>query len=173
MATARATKHIPIQSHQGSKFSVAGANTRDTVLSRNTDELVIALCGPIGSPLHAVGETLRDALIDEYAYKYCKIIRLSEFIETHRAVKQTSLPLSGEDQGAASNDSEIVGSRKASSEFGRIEKLINDGDALRKRFKPTFLAELAIQQIRIDREQFKNENGQNTTGSLLDYSLDF
>jgi len=162
MALARSPKHIPIQPHQGSRISAASTSTRDTVLSRNTDELVIALCGPIGSPLHAVADTLRDALVDEYAYKYCKIIRLSGFIETHRIVTQTSLPLLDEEKGIASNDAQMLKPRKTSPEFSRVEALINDGDALRFKFKPTFLAELAIQQIRVDREQFKNDSGQNT-----------
>ena len=158
MAVARSSKQIVIKPYRGSIASASGTSTRDTVLSRNTDELVIALCGPIGSPLHAVAETLRETLVDEYAYKNCNIIRLSKFISEHKNAEQRSLPLTSDTQSGASNDAQIKQEKKSSEEFNRVESLINDGDELRRKFKPSFLAELAIRQIRLDREQFKNDS---------------
>ena len=55
--------------------------TKEKIESTHTSELVIALCGPIGSPLHEVATTLQEALTNTFGYEKCEIIRLSKFIE--------------------------------------------------------------------------------------------
>ena len=62
-------------------FSVT--STREILSSTHTEELVIALCGPIGSPLHEVAEKLGEMLKQPFGYSDCNVIRLSQFIQKH------------------------------------------------------------------------------------------
>lgn len=68
---------------------VAAASSRDStserIASTHTEELVIALCGPIGSPLHSVAEEIQRMIRDTFGYDKAEIIRLSDFIGEHAA----------------------------------------------------------------------------------------
>lgn len=107
--------------------------TREKIESTHTSELVIALCGPIGSPLHEVATTLQEALTNTFGYEKCEIIRLSKFIE------------------------EKIPSFNHTSEFNRINQLIDKGNKLRNEYGANVLAELAIHFIRVEREKHKQE----------------
>jgi deoxycytidylate deaminase len=111
-----------------------GKSTSDVIASTHTDELVIALCGPIGSPIHQVGEKIKEMLQETFAYDECTVIRLSSFIEDHANRSIPNIPIS------------------TSSQFDRIQDLISHGDKMRKEFGATVLAELTVNQIRLDRE---------------------
>lgn len=113
-------------------------NTTEMIGATHTDELVIALCGPIGSPLHQVAEALQDTLTGSFAYDECKLIRLSDFISEHAASVGVDIP---KNEG-----------------FERITSQIDAGNKLRERHGAGILAELAINEIRLDRERFKVEN---------------
>ena len=54
--------------------------TKEILSSTHTEELVIALCGPIGSPLHEVADKLHEMLEQPFGYVKCNVIRLSKFI---------------------------------------------------------------------------------------------
>ncbi len=95
-----------------------------------TDEIVIGLCAPAGSPVHKVAEELQRLLVQRYGYE-CEIIRLSRFIE------------------------EVDGSVESTSRFERIQKLIDKGNELRRRFGHSVLADLAISRIARAREKAK------------------
>jgi len=103
----------------------------------HTDELVIALCGPIGSPLHDVANALRETLTESFAYEQCNVIRLSEFIMEHAPAVGVKI-------------SEADG-------FQRIMDQIDAGNKLRTEHGARVLAELAINEIRLDRERYKTE----------------
>ena len=60
----------------------------ERIASTHTQELVIALCGPIGSPVHAVGAALKQMLEESFDYEPVPIIRLSRFIEKTADVAQ-------------------------------------------------------------------------------------
>ncbi len=60
-------------------------DAKATIMSSHTGELVVALCGPIGSPIHKVAETIKARLKDDFGYESCEIIRLSKFIEKYGA----------------------------------------------------------------------------------------
>ncbi|CAJ9853613.1 cytidine/deoxycytidylate deaminase [Burkholderia pseudomallei] len=94
-----------------------------------TPELVIALCGPIGSPLHSAAEQIANAL-SEYGYRTEKV-RLSEFIRLN------------------AKDGEI----DSASEFSKIKSLIRAGDELRHTYDNDILAKLAIAKIGADRRK--------------------
>ena len=87
-----------------------------------TPELVIGLCGPLGTPLHRVAEFLESILSKNFEYR-CNIIKLSDFI------KEYGNP---EDPSA-------------------INSLIDAGNSLRDKHGPSVLAQLAIRKIASDR----------------------
>lgn len=117
-------------------FSSAAAAT--LITSTHTEELVIALCGPIGSPLHAVAQNLKEMLEGNFGYETCGIIRLSEFIQRYSASVEISIP--------------------AVQGYSRIDEQINAGNRLRAKHGASILAELAVNEIRLGREQHKAEN---------------
>ena len=105
-----------------------------------TDEIVIALCGPLGSPVHSVAEAVKDAITERHGYA-CTIIKLSDFIKENYS--KTGL------EGAIPD-----GPRHE-----RIERLIDAGDRLRANYGPSVLADLAISAIRVDRERHRKSQG--------------
>ena len=103
--------------------------TIESVTDTFTKELVIAICGPVGSAIHHVADRLKQQLNDTYDYD-ASTIKLSEFIKKHRRKTKTPLP---EDQ------------------YDKTCLLIDEGDQLRSRHGPSILAELAIGEISIKR----------------------
>jgi hypothetical protein len=103
--------------------------TLEGVTNTFAKELVIAICGPVGSALHHVAERLQQQLNDVYDYD-ANIIKLSDFIKKHRRNKRTPLP---EDQ------------------HEKTCLLIDEGDYLRAEHGSSILAELAIGEISIKR----------------------
>lgn len=94
-----------------------------------TPELVIALCGPIGSPLHEAATQVKNTLND-FNYK-TEILRLSDLIRLNAEMTQEGLD--------------------TTSKFTEIRSLIKVGDALRAAFGSDVLAKLAIAKIGADR----------------------
>ncbi|WP_229257686.1 anti-phage dCTP deaminase [Duganella margarita] len=119
----------------GTAALASNASTTDMISSTHTEELVIALCGPIGSPLHSVGDAIRTMLLDSFGYTDCTYLRLSDFIVEHASAIDTAIPLQ--------------------HNFARINALIEAGNKLREKYGNGVLAELAIHRIRLDREQHK------------------
>jgi len=135
MATNSALKAV--QKKPAAKDLFSGQSTSEMISSTHTEELVIALCGPIGSPLHSVGEAFQKMLLDSFGYTNCTYIRLSGFIVEHAKDVNESIP---EQEG-----------------FARIEAMINTGNKLRMKYGNGILAELAVNRIRIDRQREKTE----------------
>ncbi len=136
-------KNTPIRkvdhSSQQSIFTSGAPNPKDL----NTPELVIGMCGPIGSPIHEVAERIKTALEDDYEYNV-ETIKLSEIIR-----KRVSL----EDR------KKLVSLNPESSDSFRDKKeLIAAGNSLRETYHPSILADLAIHHIAITRPK-----GQDTT----------
>ncbi|WP_288254490.1 anti-phage dCTP deaminase [uncultured Hydrogenophaga sp.] len=109
----------------------AGVSTGEMLSSTHTDELVIALCGPIGSPLHEVAEKLQEMLQNTFGYHTCNIVRLSRFIESHARRAGRTIP---------------------GKPAERRHALIDVGDDMRRNYGYSVLAELAVHDIRVDRE---------------------
>jgi len=113
-----------------------------------TDEIVIGLCSPAGSPVHKVADELRRLLVQRYGYE-CEIIRLSKLIE------------------------EIDGSVVGATRYERIQGLIDKGNDLRRRFGHSVLADLAISRIAKSREKVKIASGDaRYSGRRLCYIID-
>lgn len=98
---------------------------KDRIDQAMTPEIVVALCGPLGTPLHRVSEILRDLLRRSHDYKRVDEIRLSEFIRRHGHPKDPK----------------------------SIKDLIDAGNELREEYGHSVLAQLAIRQIATVRDQ--------------------
>ncbi|QDQ29296.1 CMP deaminase [Chitinimonas arctica] len=96
-----------------------------------TPELVVVLCGPIGSPLHEAAKQV-GSVLHEFNYK-CEHLRLSNLIRI--------------------NASQVGVSISAATKFDEIASLINAGDELRGKFGSDILAKLAIAKISGDRSK--------------------
>lgn len=117
---------------QGSPFRSKPLMTVDATGEASdslTPELVIALCGPIGSPLHEAATQIQHTLSD-FNYK-TEVLRLSNLIRLNAEMTRETVD--------------------TSSKFTEIESLIKVGDALREDFGPDVLAKLAIAKIGGDR----------------------
>ena len=110
-------------------------NSKQQIETSHTSELVIALCGPIGSPIHAIADALREQLIHDFSYENCPVIRLSGYIEEHTETVNNVSPLE------------------------RAKHLIRHGDELRNKYGASILAELAVSQIALNRQREKSPPG--------------
>lgn len=108
-------------------------DAKNKIESSHTSELVIALCGPIGSPLHRVAMALEDILQREFGYEISRIIRLSQFIE------ERSEPA------------------EATNHYERVKALIRNGGKLLENYGHSILAELAVAEIALERARHKSE----------------
>jgi len=104
------------------------------VQSTHTDELVIVLCGPIGTPLHMVAKIIKDIFDAQYLYK-CTVLQLSDIIE------------------------EFNGDADKNSSYNRKKDLIDKGNELREKFGCSVLADIAISKIAASREEDKKASG--------------
>ncbi len=121
-----------------------GKTAKEIISTTNTDELVIALCGPIGSPLHDVAQALKDSLENRFQYKETKILRLSKYISDFERKR----------------DAEF--SADTLSPFDRINKLIDLGNEIREAHTASVLAEIAVKDIFIDRAKHKIARDEQT-----------
>lgn len=128
-------------------------STTKRISNTHTEELVIALCGPIGSPLHEVAQTIEDNLKNIFGYTDCKRIRLSSLIEEHAHRVETTIP--------------------ANASYERVTSLIDAGNALRKKYGNGILAELAVHKIRLDRQQhYEADDAQKFSSRRICHIID-
>ncbi len=117
----------------------SGQRAATTISKTHTTELVIALCGPIGSPLHEVASAIEEMLVGQFDYEQCTKIRLSALIAEYSAKVRKEIP--------------------TKAGFDKIQAQIDVGNDLRKNYGASILAELAVHSIRLDREQHKESTG--------------
>lgn len=104
---------------------------KEVVISdRVTSEIVIGLCGPLGTPLKETSLLIKDALENVYDYEVV-IIKLSNLISTTLKLHEPS------------------------DRYERTTLLINKGNTLREKYGASILAELAILEISADRNAAK------------------
>ncbi len=80
MATSATIAKLPIAAGSEKKGRFVAKDRIDQAM---TPEIVVALCGPLGTPLHRVSEILKDLLSRAHDYKRVEEIRLSDFIRRH------------------------------------------------------------------------------------------
>src|SRR5258708_28547289 len=114
------------RSKQVSEISVrvtdlfAHRTSAEAVTSTRTDEIIIVLCGPIGSPMHDVAETIKVLLEGKFGYASCNTIRMSKFIAQYAGHVDLKVP---SDAG-----------------FKRINAQIDAGNRLRAKYGANVLA---------------------------------
>ncbi len=108
----------------------------DTITERRSQELVIALVGPVGSGVSTAAGFLRDLLSNDFGYTVRPIIKPSEIIRSEASRVGISAP------PKAPLDAYITQMQTA-------------GNALRERFGNNYLAEKAVEQI----YKFRKANG--------------
>ncbi|MRW90133.1 hypothetical protein GJ699_09075 [Duganella sp. FT80W] len=123
----------------GKQFTLleeAPTDAAEELRSLHTPELVIALCGPIGSPLHEVAASTEEMLTSKFGYTKVEIIRLSDFISTYASKRRTPIAGSGVD---------------------RFKDLIKLGNDMRDAHGKEILAKLAISRIATTRAALAEE----------------
>lgn len=148
MSTASEAVTVAIELVKRSK-SRAPSDAPDSTgeaISSLTPELVIALCGPIGSPLHVVGQQFESAL-KNYGYS-TETVRLSKAIADNAGVTGVVV--------------------KGGGRFEEIVSMIAAGDKLRLDHGNDVLAKIAIAKISGDRERIygvgeASDGGQNAS----------
>ncbi len=113
-----------------------------SISKTHTTELVIALCGPIGSPLHEVAGSIEEMLKDTFGYDQCTQIRLSSLIGEYADKVKKQIP--------------------SKPGFEKVQAQIDVGNDLRNAYGASVLAELAVNVIRLDREKHKASTGSAT-----------
>lgn len=109
--------------------------TLEVVKDTHTDELIISLCGFIGTNIDNVAKTLKEIIEKDYEY-HCEIKKLSDFIKSY------------------SIKGNVV---KNISRYERYQKLIDGGNELRKQYGASVLTELVIQDIHFVRQEERGE----------------
>ncbi len=109
--------------------------TREKIRSTFTEELIFAICAPIGSLREKVIEELENILKTEYKYEVRRL-KLSDYIKKYCTVRET----------------EKTAETKA---YTYLMNKILGGDELRKKSGPQILAELAIHDINLSRYEEK------------------
>ena len=124
---------VPTVANMSSRGKRERFNAKEAIQQSLTSEIVIALCGPLGTPLHEVAATFQKLLrTTDYSYAKVEIIRLSQLIKDN-APKGTL------------------------SDSPSINELIDAGNNLREEHGNDVLARLAIKQITFARELLKEK----------------
>jgi deoxycytidylate deaminase len=128
MATSASVSKLPVATGAEKKGRFIAKDRIDQAM---TPEIVIALCGPLGTPLHRVSEILKDLLSTAHDYKRVDEIRLSRFIRQYGKPKDPN----------------------------SVRDLIDAGNMLREQYGNSVLAQLAIRQVATVREQEREKHG--------------
>lgn len=140
-----------INSEKDSLKPLDSRPVKQKISETHTEELVIGLCGPIGTEIHLTSEKLADIIFSNYNYKPV-IIKLSDFIKKYTESKELL---------------------KNKNKYEYYIKLIEAGNRLREKHTNTILAELAINEIAFNRELLKEEEGSESyTGQRVCYIID-
>lgn len=117
------------------------SNAEKIINNTLTEEIIIALCGQIGTDLKQIKNTIIEILTTNYNYT-CQEIKLSEFISQKSSFKID----------------------KATSEYERIKLGIEGGNELRQQNSNSILAKFAIAQIAEGRtKESEKKDSENQT----------
>ncbi|MBC2596411.1 hypothetical protein H5P28_19250 [Ruficoccus amylovorans] len=124
---------VPAQKEKPIESRSYNESTIELLEAERSQELVIALCGPIGTQIHQIAELMNERLNEHYCYD-SEVVKLSSFIaEKH--------PFKG----------------REAEHFSKIEHFINSGNSMRNAYGAGVLAELAVHYISIKRHSKMSE----------------
>lgn len=109
---------------------------KQKIFDTQTEELILGLCGPIGTDIHFVASRIQETLEQQFNYKV-KNIRLSDFIKHH---------------------SKGVDFSKITDQNKKIHELITAGNKLREKHGNNILSALAINEIAVEREMAREDD---------------
>lgn len=115
-----------------------GRNTYEKVEKTLTEELIIGICYPIGSSKNELIDVLKGILINEYNYDV-RTIKLSKFIDNLGTIKFLEVP-------------------GQTNSFSSLKNKIDNGNILWQKYNNAVLAELAIQDIHLERMKGEGDN---------------
>lgn len=114
-----------------------GKSAKEKIRNTLTDELIIAICAPIGSSRELVLAEIKKILEKDYKYDV-QPLKLSDYIQKYNPISNSLKP--GE-----------------TKQYTFLMNKINGGDELRRKFGASVLAEIAINEIHLSRyEEDKN-----------------
>jgi deoxycytidylate deaminase len=131
------------------------SNSIQTISGRQSKELVIAFCGAIGAGIKSTKKAAKEEL-EELGYDVINL-RLSQLMDQFLIQDESLLDESGY--------------RDGDEAFNRYVKYQNLGDTLRSKFTSQIMAEAAINEIALKREQATNkliENGKGKTEAKIE-----
>lgn len=137
----------------------------DAIRSRRSQELIIGLCGAIGSGVKSLNTVLQTHL-ETYGYRV-KLVSLSELIRHYSKPSKNPFDDPADTSTFQPSQSELPSSNAFSSEnltgFSRYQYLQDAGDKMRSNHGPSVLAELAIRDILTWREENYGQGSEETT----------
>lgn len=116
---------------------------KERIDSTHTEELVIALCGPLGSPMNDVARKLEQVLRDVFDYETV-VLRVDQYVQDFATRQGQALPQRPAERRSA---------------------LIEYGSLMRTEFGVSVLAELAVNHIRYGRGRTAIANGSHEAGA--------
>jgi len=145
MSLATVAKAVPVEEPKDETEEL-GKKIKEFIKETHSEELVVTLCGFIGTEIHKVAGRLKYILESSFEYK-TEIIELSQYIKQYSAI-------------AAGLNKDIT------SRFDYLRNLIGEGNVLRNKYGLSVLAELAIQKIIFDRKNVKEQQGDERFKSI-------
>lgn len=124
------------------------------ISDRLSQELVVALVGPVGSGVSTAAAFIAEILAQRFRYKVCPIIKPSDIIRTE-AHRVGMSPVAA--SGSLATD---------------IEKMQTAGNELRKKFGGNYLAEKVVERIYKFRQENGGFNGDNALPGRRAYIID-
>ena len=116
-------------------------DTSTIINETNTEELIIALCGQLGTNINKINDQLSKLLKEDFGYEVQEI-KLSKYISKYSSYNLENTKSKGE----------------------RITSGIEGGNELRNKHGNSILAQLAIREIALDRsEQTKDQDAEKQT----------
>lgn len=123
----------------GSSAARAPKDSLSTILSRRqTEELVLAVCGPLGSGADQVARLFQEKLEQQCGYT-------SDYLKMSRIIADRSRGLFGDDPPLLALE--------GCSEAQRVETLQDYGNRLRSQFGNDILAQFAVESIAVARQE--------------------
>lgn len=123
----------------------------ELIKSRQTEELVIAICGAVGSGTSTIAKTI-ETIFQEYEYSTC-LIKISKLIDKnrHHVRKELQKDLFLREAYISRLDPDSDFNEIDSGD--RIALLQSTGNHLRKKASMDILAQLAIKEIALERDK--------------------
>lgn len=125
----------------------------EQISDRLSQELIIALVGPVGSGVTTAASDIASILSGEYEYDVAPIIKPSDFIKRQAHLVSVAI-------------------NNATGFSSYISDMQNAGNQLRKRFGENYLIEKVIEQIRLYRKQKHGYKGDVEVPGRRAYIID-